>query len=312
MRDINGSKPTSFPLDEEKLSFKIPCPDRPPREKILKLGSMITNRIGLKATVDDPEYWGLDALVTDEMADVALKMGVRKPKTIEQLMKLTKMEREPLQKLLDEMAWLGLIEYNWENLDGKNPNHEKRYILPLFVPGSAEFLNMRKSQIDAHPEVAAFFERMTMLPLEKITPMVPPGGAGIGMHVIPVEKAIETEQGLREIGTDDLDLVVLENVGNLVCPAEFDTGAVKNAMILSVPEGHDKPLKYPLIFTVCDVLLINKTDVLPYFDFDMEKVIEYAHRRNPKLEIFPVSAKTGEGMDAWCDWLRKQVKDWQA
>ena len=202
MRDINGSKPTSFPLDEEKLSFKIPCPDRPPREKILKLGSMITNRIGLKATADDPEYWGLDALVTDEMADVALKMGVRKPKTLEQLMKLTKMEREPLQKLLDEMAWLGLIEYNWENLDGKNPNHEKRYILPLFVPGSAEFLNMRRSQIDAHPEVAAFFERMTMLPLEKITPMVPPGGAGIGMHVIPVEKAIETEQeaiGLEKI-----------------------------------------------------------------------------------------------------------------
>ena len=121
-----------------------------------------------------------------------------------------------------------------------------------------------------------------------------------------------TEQGLREIGTDGLDLVVLENVGNLVCPAEFDTGAVKNVMILSVPEGHDKPLKYPLIFTVCDALLINKTDVLPYFDFDMGKVVEYAHRRNPKLEIFPVSAKTGEGMDAWCDWLRRQVKDWQS
>lgn len=121
-----------------------------------------------------------------------------------------------------------------------------------------------------------------------------------------------TEQGLREIGTDGLDLVVLENVGNLVCPAEFDTGAVKNAMILSVPEGHDKPLKYPLIFTVCDALLINKTDVLPYFDFDMDKVVEYAHRRNPKLEIFPVSAKTGEGMDAWCGWLRRQVKDWQS
>ena len=121
-----------------------------------------------------------------------------------------------------------------------------------------------------------------------------------------------TEQGLREIGTDGLDLVVLENVGNLVCPAEFDTGAVKNAMILSVPEGHDKPLKYPLIFTVCDALLINKTDVLPYFDFDMDKVVEYAHRRNPKLEIFPVSAKTGKGMDAWCDWLRRQVKDWQS
>ena len=202
MRDINGSKPTNFPLDESKLSFHIPCPDRPPRENLLKLGSMITNRIGLKTTVDDPEYWGLDGVMTDEMVDVALKMGVRKPKAIEQLMKLTKMERQPLQKLLDDMSWLGIIEYNWENLDGKNPAHEKRYILPLFVPGSAEFLNMRRSQIDEHPEVAAFFERMTMLPLEKITPMVPPGGAGIGMHVIPVEKAIETEQeaiGLEKI-----------------------------------------------------------------------------------------------------------------
>ena len=119
-----------------------------------------------------------------------------------------------------------------------------------------------------------------------------------------------TEQGLREIGTHDLDLVVLENVGNLVCPAEFDTGAVKNAMILSVPEGHDKPLKYPLIFTVCDVLLINKIDVLPYFDFDMEKVVEYAHMRNPKLKIFPLSAKTGEGVDAWRNWLREQVRAW--
>ena len=202
MRDINGSKPTNFPLDESNLSFHIPRPDRPPRENLLKLGSMITNRIGLKTTVDDPEYWGLDGVMTDEMVDVALKMGVRKPKTIEQLMKLTKMERQPLQKLLDDMSWLGIIEYNWENLDGKNPAHEKRYILPLFVPGSAEFLNMRRSQIDEHPEVAAFFERMTMLPLEKITPMVPPGGAGIGMHVIPVEKAIETEQeaiGLEKI-----------------------------------------------------------------------------------------------------------------
>ncbi len=119
-----------------------------------------------------------------------------------------------------------------------------------------------------------------------------------------------TEQGLKEIGTEDLDLVVLENVGNLVCPAEFDTGAVRNAAILSVPEGHDKPLKYPLMFTVCDVLLINKIDVLPYFDFDMEKVVEYAHMRNPKLKIFPICARTGEGMDAWCDWLEQQVRDW--
>ena len=119
-----------------------------------------------------------------------------------------------------------------------------------------------------------------------------------------------TEQGLRELGTEDLDMVVLENVGNLVCPAEFDTGAVKNAMILSVPEGHDKPLKYPLIFTVCDALVINKIDVLPYFDFDMDKVVEYAHMRNPKLKIFPVSAKTGEGIDAWAEWLEVQVKNW--
>lgn len=201
MSDINGSKPTNFPLDESKLSFKIPR-DEHPRENLLKLGSMITNRIGLKATVDDPEYWGLASVMTDEMVEVALKMGVRKPKTTEQLMKLTKMEREPLEKLLTEMAWLGIVEYNWENLDGKNPNHEKRWILPLFVPGSAEFLNMRQSQIDEHPEAAAFFERMTFLPLEKITPMVPPGGSGIGMHVIPVEKAIESENeaiGLEKI-----------------------------------------------------------------------------------------------------------------
>jgi NADPH-dependent glutamate synthase beta subunit-like oxidoreductase/NAD-dependent dihydropyrimidine dehydrogenase PreA subunit len=201
MSDINGSKPTNFPLDESKLSFKIPR-DEHPRENLLKLGSMITNRIGLKATADDPEYWGLASVMTDEMVEVALKMGVRKPKTTEQLMKLTKMEREPLEKLLTEMAWLGIVEYNWENLDGKNPNHEKRWILPLFVPGSAEFLNMRKSQIDEHPEAAAFFERMTFLPLEKITPMVPPGGSGIGMHVIPVEKAIESENeaiGLEKI-----------------------------------------------------------------------------------------------------------------
>ena len=119
-----------------------------------------------------------------------------------------------------------------------------------------------------------------------------------------------TRQGLRELGTEDLDLVILENVGNLVCPAEFDTGAVKNAMILSVPEGHDKPLKYPLIFQVCDALIINKIDVLPYFDFDMEKVVEYAKMRNPKLEIFPICAKTGEGVDAWCDWLRKNAAQW--
>jgi len=203
-KNINGDRPTAFPLEQEKLPFTIPVVDEP-RPKIAKLGAMITDRVPAKlkgVKGNDPEYWGLADLVTDEMADVALKMGVRKPKTIGQLMKLTKLEREPLQKLLDDMAWVGLIEYNWENLDGKNPNHEKRYVLPQFVPGSAEFFNMRRSQMDEHPQVAAFFERMTFLPLEKITPMVPPGGAGIGMHVIPVEKAIETENeavGLEKI-----------------------------------------------------------------------------------------------------------------
>ena len=119
-----------------------------------------------------------------------------------------------------------------------------------------------------------------------------------------------TEQGLREIGAEDFDLVVLENVGNLVCPAEFDTGAAKNVAILSVPEGHDKPLKYPLMFQVCQALIINKIDVLPYFDFDLDKVTEYAHMRNPDLAIFPVSAKTGEGFDAWEAWLREQTAAW--
>ena len=120
-----------------------------------------------------------------------------------------------------------------------------------------------------------------------------------------------TRQGLTEFGTGDLDLVILENVGNLVCPAEFDTGAVKNMVILSVPEGHDKPLKYPLMFEVAHVLLVNKIDVMPYFDFDLEKLTEYAHMRHPGLEIFPISSKTGEGIDAVCDWLKKQVAEWQ-
>ena len=119
-----------------------------------------------------------------------------------------------------------------------------------------------------------------------------------------------TRQGIRQLGTEGLDLVVLENVGNLVCPAEFDTGAALNMMILSVPEGHDKPLKYPLIFQVCDILVINKIDVLPYFDFDLEKVWEFALRRNPNLKIFPISAKTGEGVDALADYLKQQVISW--
>lgn len=119
-----------------------------------------------------------------------------------------------------------------------------------------------------------------------------------------------TRQGLREMGTDDVELAILENVGNLVCPAEFDTGAVKNAMILSVPEGHDKPLKYPLMFSICDVVLINKIDVLPYFDFDMEKCREYILTRNPAVKIIPISARTGEGIDEWAGWLLEEVNKW--
>ncbi|MCI9253718.1 MAG: hydrogenase nickel incorporation protein HypB [Lachnospiraceae bacterium] len=117
-----------------------------------------------------------------------------------------------------------------------------------------------------------------------------------------------TRQGLEGLDTAELDLVILENVGNLVCPAEFDTGATKNVMILSVPEGHDKPLKYPLMFSVCDVVLVNKIDVLPYFDFDLEKCREYVHRRNPQAKVIPICARTGEGMEEWTDWLLQEVR----
>ena len=123
--------------------------------------------------------------------------------------------------------------------------------------------------------------------------------------------AAMTRQGLEGLGRNDVDLVILENVGNLVCPAEFDTGAVANMAILSVPEGHDKPLKYPLMFQVCDTVLINKIDVAPYFDFDFEKCREYIHMRNPKAKIFPISAKTGEGVEAVAAFLKEEVVKWK-
>ena len=194
---------THLPLDETKLPFDIPKTDEP-RKKILKLGRKITDRIPAKIkgiTADDPEYWGLAGIVTDEMADVALKMKVRHGYTFSQLLKLTGMQPADLHALLDEMSILGLLEYNWEDLDPKNPNpnHEKRWVLPQFVPGSAEFFNMNPQNIEDHPEVTAFFERMTFLPLERVTPMVPPGGAGIGMHVIPVEQAISSNSEAIDI-----------------------------------------------------------------------------------------------------------------
>lgn len=121
-----------------------------------------------------------------------------------------------------------------------------------------------------------------------------------------------TRQGLEGLGTENIDLAILENVGNLVCPAEFDTGAVKNAMILSVPEGDDKPLKYPLMFSICDVLLVNKIDVAPYFNFDLDKCVERVKKLNPNIQVFPISALKGEGIEPWADWLREQTKTWNA
>ena len=120
-----------------------------------------------------------------------------------------------------------------------------------------------------------------------------------------------TRQGLAGLDLEDVDLAILENVGNLVCPAEFDTGSCRNAMILSVPEGHDKPLKYPLMFSVCDLVLVNKIDVMPYFDFDLEKCKEYVHLRNPRAEVIPICAKTGEGVNAFADWLLREVNTWK-
>lgn len=170
-----------------------PDPNEPFREPIAKLGKKITDRIpqklGLKKiTRNDPEYWGLAGVLTDEEAELAVKLGVRKPKTLAEIVKLSGLEEKKCEALLEEMSRKGLLEYNWEN-----PKHEKQYVLPMYVPGCAEFFNMNANILDSNPEMGTFFEHMSRLPLEKITPFVPKGGAGIGMHVIPVEKAIEME-----------------------------------------------------------------------------------------------------------------------
>lgn len=170
-----------------------PDPNEPFREPIEKLGKKITDRIpqklGLKKiTRNDPEYWGLAGVLTDEEAELAVKLGVRKPKTLAEIVKLSGLEEKKCEALLEEMSRKGLLEYNWEN-----PKHEKQYVLPMYVPGCAEFFNMNANILDSNPEMGTFFEHMSRLPLEKITPFVPEGGAGIGMHVIPVEKAIEME-----------------------------------------------------------------------------------------------------------------------
>lgn len=170
-----------------------PDPGKPFREPIAKLGKKITDRIpqklGLKKiTRNDPEYWGLAGVLTDEEAHLALKLGVRKPKTLSEIVKISGLEEKKCEALLEEMSRKGLLEYNWENAA-----HEKQYVLPMYVPGCAEFFNMNAKILEANPEMGTFFEHMSRLPLEKITPFVPEGGAGIGMHVIPVEKAIEME-----------------------------------------------------------------------------------------------------------------------
>lgn len=173
--------------------FPNPHPEEPFREPVAKLAKMITDRapvvLGIeKITKESPEYIGLSALCTDEMAEIALKMGKRKPRTLEDMVKITGKDKTYLEDMLQKLAVNGVIEYNWEN-----PRNEKQYVLPMFVPGSAEFANMNEDILREHPEMGRFFERMSRVPLEKITHMVPPGGAGIGMHVIPVEKAIQME-----------------------------------------------------------------------------------------------------------------------
>ena len=170
-----------------------PDPNEPFREPIAKLGKKITDRIpqklGLKKiTRNDPEYWGLAGVLSDEEAELALKLGVRKPKTLSEIVKISELEEKKCEALLEEMSRKGLLEYNWENAA-----HEKQYVLPMYVPGCAEFFNMNAKILESNPEMGTFFEHMSRLPLEKITPFVPEGGAGIGMHVIPVEKAIEME-----------------------------------------------------------------------------------------------------------------------
>ncbi len=192
-KDIAGNKKPDYIVD-----------DGPIREPIAKMAAMVTDRVayklGLKKiTKDDPEYWGLCAMISDEEAEVALKMGLRQPKTFEEILELTGMESAHLEELLAHMSYVGVLEYNRENLDGKNPEGKKRWVLPPFVPGIAEFSNMNEEMMREHPELSRFFERMAFLPLEAVTKMVPPGGAGVGMHVIPVEKAISMEDNSASV-----------------------------------------------------------------------------------------------------------------
>ncbi len=191
--ELYSENDTFTPYHPEEPNAAGPAASEPLKPTVLAEGQKITDRIGVKVAPTDPEYWGLASVMTEEEAQLTSHMKVREPLTFAQLQQRCGLDEAALQKLLDDLAVKGIIEYNWENLDGKNPDHEKRYVLPMFVPGSAEFTVMNQQQMEEHPEISTFFERMSYLPLTKVTKMVPPGGAGIGMHVIPVERAIEHE-----------------------------------------------------------------------------------------------------------------------
>ena len=189
-----------------------------PRELILKLGQKITDRIGVKVTENDPEYWGLASVVTDEMAEVALAMKVRVPATAAEVAKKCKKSVERTEELLEKMSVIGVIEYNWENED-----HHKQYVLPMFVPGCAEFMVMNKEQVEEHTEIADFFEQMARLPLEKVTPMVPLGGAGIGMHVRKQSRQTSSRQAWSIFPTGSINMI---NIPLAHVPADGNSESV--------------------------------------------------------------------------------------
>ena len=195
-------------------------------------------------------------------------------------------------RLRQELKAEGTCLINLMSSPGSGKTTTLTRLLPLLTPKLK--IGIMEADIDSDVDAAAI--------------------AGTGTPVVQLHTggmchldADMTRQGLSQLPTQDLDLVILENVGNLVCPAEFDTGAALNMMILSVPEGHDKPLKYPLVFQVCDAMIVNKIDVMPYFNFDLEKVTEYARRRNPNIRIFPISAKTGQGVETLAQWIQEEV-----
>lgn len=192
-QELYSENDTFTPYHPDDPNAPGPASEEPIKPTVLAEGQKITDRIGVKVKPTDPEYWGLASVMTEEEACLTSHMKVREPVTLAELQQRCNLDSDTIQKLLDDLSIKGVIEYNWENLDGRNPDHEKRYVLPMFVPGSAEFTVMNQQQMEEHPEISTFFERMSYLPLTKVTKMVPPGGAGIGMHVIPVEHAIEHE-----------------------------------------------------------------------------------------------------------------------